>query len=326
MTTDPVRVLILGAAGMLGSRLSSRLLAGGVVAGRPIAHLSLADAIEPAAPAATAVEIERTVVDLAEPTSAEQLVAGRPDLIFHLAAVVSGEAEDDFEKGYRVNLDGTRALLEAIRRQGEAYRPRLVFTSSIAAFGPPLPATIGDDQATTPATSYGTQKAIAELLLADYSRRGFLEGVGLRLPTICVRPGAPNRAVSGFFSNIIREPLNGQDAVLPVPETVRHWFASPRAAVGFLMHAAELDAAALGTRLCLTMPGLSATVADQLDALRRVAGDGVLAHVRREPDEAVMRIVESWPKAFDAKRARSLGFRAEASFDEIIRAHIEDES
>jgi nucleoside-diphosphate-sugar epimerase len=324
MTVDPVRVLILGAAGMLGSKLSSRLLEAGVVAGRPIQHLCLADVIESPAPATTSVEIERTVIDLAQPTSAERLVASRPDLIFHLAAVVSGEAEDDFEKGYRVNLDGTRALLEAIRGQA-GYRPRLVFASSIASFGPPLPAVIGDEQATTPATSYGTQKAIGELLLADYSRRGFLEGVGIRLPTICVRPGRANLAVSGFFSNIIREPLNGQDAVLPVPETVRHWFASPRAAVDFLVHGAELDAAALGGRPCLTMPGVSATVADQLDALRRVAGDGVLAHVRREPDERVTRIVESWPKAFDARRARSLGFRAEAGFDEIIRVHIEDE-
>ena len=172
--------------------------------------------------------------------------AGRlrgPTLIFHLAAIVSGEAEADFDKGYRINLDGTRRLFEAIRKVGDGYKPRVVFTSSIAVFGAPFPEAIGDEFLNAPLTSYGTQKAIGELLLSDYSRRGFFDGIGIRLPTICVRPGKPNKAASGFFSGIIREPLAGQEAMLPVPESVRHWFASPRAAIGFLLHAAKLDTA-----------------------------------------------------------------------------------
>jgi len=192
-------------------------------------------------------------------------------------------------------------------------------------FGTPFPEEIGDDYCTWPQTSYGTQKAIGELLVNDYSRRGFLDGVGIRLPTVCVRPGRPNKAASGFFSNIIREPLNGEEAVLPVSDELRHWHASPRAAVGFLLHAATMDAVALGTRRCLAMPGVSVTVAEQIEALRAVAGDEAVRLIRREPDEAVQRIVVSWPRAFDAARARDLGFRAEESFEEIVRVHIEDE-
>jgi len=215
--------------------------------------------------------------------------------------------------------------LDAIRAAGPDYRPRVVFSSSIAVFGPPFPDVIGDDQITTPATSYGTQKAMIELLLSDYARRGFLDGIAIRLPTICVRPGTPNLAASGFFSSIIREPLNGLDAVLPVPTDVRHWFASPRSAIGFLLHAATVDYARLGDRRCLTMPGVSATVADELEALRRFGGEDAVRRVHREPDEAIARIVTSWPRAFQADRARALGFSAEADFDEIVRAYVEDD-
>ena len=201
-----------------------------------VGQLSLVDLLQPDAPAGWDGASERWSADLAAPGAAERLVAGRPDVIFHLAAVVSGEAEADFDHGYRVNLDGTRALLEAIRaaHATDGYRPRLVFSSSIAVFGAPLPDVTPEDFAATPLTSYGTQKAIGELLLADYTRRGFVDGVGIRLPTICIRPGRPNQAASGFFSSILREPLVGQEAILPVPETVRHWFASPRSAVGLL--------------------------------------------------------------------------------------------
>jgi len=265
------------------------------------------------------------VADVAEPGVAERLVASRPDTIFHLAAVLSGESEADFEKGYRVNLDGTRSLFEAVRAVGAGYRPRVVFASSIAVFGAPFPDPIGDEFHATPLTSYGTQKAIGELLLSDYTRRGFLDGVGVRLPTICVRPGEPNAAASGFFSGIVREPLDGRDAVLPVPDDTRHWFASPRAAVDFLLHAAALDGDALGDRRCLTMPGVSATVADEIAALRSVAGDEAVRHIRREPDETVARIVSGWPGRFDARRALGLGFRAEADFEEIVRVYVEDE-
>jgi nucleoside-diphosphate-sugar epimerase len=239
--------------------------------------------------------------------------------------VVSAEAELDFDKGTRVNLDGSRALIEAIRIAGGGYRPRLVFTSSIAVFGSPFPDAIADDFHLTPLTSYGAQKAVVELLLADYTRRGFLDGVGIRLPSIVVRPGRPNKAASGFFSSIIREPLAGQEAVLPVEDSVLHWHASPRAAVGFLVHAAGLDAGTLGPRVNLTMPGVCCTVAEQIAALRRIAGDKVAARIRREPDPLVARIVAGWPSRFDPRRALALGFRGEASFDEIIRVHIEDE-
>jgi nucleoside-diphosphate-sugar epimerase len=262
--------------------------------------------------------------DLADPGIAEKAVSERPDVIFHLAGVVSGEAETDFDKGYRVNLDGTRALLEAVRAVS-GYKPKVVFTSSIAVFGAPFPASIPDEFHLTPLTSYGTQKAISELLLADYTRRGFLDGVGIRLPTICVRPGKPNKAASGFFSGIIREPLAGQEALLPVAETVRHTHASPRAAIGFLIHAAGLSRDKLGPRVNLSMPGVSCTVGEQIAALRRVAGDKVAARIRSEPDALVERIVSGWAERLDARRAHALGFKAEASFDDIIRAHVEDE-
>ena len=320
-----VRILVVGGAGMIGRKLAARLARDGSLGGEAITHLALADVVETERPARAAFQVDTVVGDVAEPGVARDLLAGRPDVVFHLAAVLSGEAEADFEQGYRVNLDGTRLVLDGIRAAGGSYAPRVVFASSIAVFGTPLPEVIGDDQALTPLTSYGTQKAIGELLLCDYTRRGILDGVGIRLPTICVRPGKPNRAASGFFSSIIREPLNGHEAVLPVPDDVRHWHASPRAAVGFLLHAATIDGGTLGDQRCLTMPGVSVTVAEQIAALRRVAGEDVVRRIRREPDETVMRIISGWPRSFNAQRANALGFTAEASFDEIIRAHVEDE-
>jgi nucleoside-diphosphate-sugar epimerase len=321
-----MNILIIGAAGMIGRKLTHALLNQGRIRGEAITRLTLADIIAPEVPEFDG-EIETVATDLSEPGAAARLVASRPDVIFHLAAIVSGEAEADFEKGYRVNLDGTRALFEAIRLTGadRPYHPRVVFTSSIVVFGEPLPATIDDNHCLTPLTSYGTQKAIGELLLADYSRRGFFDGIGIRLPTISIRPGKPNKAASGFFSSILREPLIGEEAVLPVSETVRHWFASPRAAVGFILHAAELDTGALGQLRTITMPGLSATVGEQIDALRRVAGDDAAQLIRREPNETIATIIAGWPQGFDAARAESLGFKGEQSFDEIIRVHIEDE-
>ncbi|MEW9837024.1 D-erythronate dehydrogenase [Mesorhizobium marinum] len=322
-----MHILVIGAAGMVGRKLVEALVARGEVSGKPVERLTLADIVEPAAPAGFAGKVSTVATDLSDDGVAAGLVAGRPDLIFHLAAIVSGEAEADFEKGYRINLDGTRELLEAIRLEGKRapYKPKLVFTSSIAVYGEPLPAIIGDTHHHTPLTSYGTQKAIGELLLADYSRRGFLDGIGIRLPTIVIRPGKPNKAASGFFSNILREPLSGIEAILPVDDSVRHWFASPRAAVGFLLHAAELDTSALGSKRSLTMPGLSATVGEEIEALRRFAGENAVKLIRRQPDEAIIKMVGGWPQNFDASRAISLGFKAETSFDEIVRAHVEDE-
>ena len=320
-----MHILITGAAGMIGRKLVARLAAAAALNGRPIEKLTLIDIGAPQQLGKFGGSVVTAAADIADPAAARAAVADRPDVIFHLAAVVSGEAEVDFEKGMHVNLDGSRALIEAIRAVGDGYCPRLVFTSSIAVFGAPFPEAISDDFHHTPLTSYGTQKAIAELLLADYSRRGFLDGIGIRLPTVCVRPGRPNKAASGFFSSIIREPLNGDEAVLPVEDSVMHWHASPRAAVGFLVHAAGVDREKLGPRVNLTMPGVCCTVAEQIAALRRIAGDKVAAHIRREPDPLVIRIVAGWPRRFDPRRALALGFKAEASFEEIIRVHIEDE-
>jgi nucleoside-diphosphate-sugar epimerase len=319
-----MHILITGAAGMIGRKLTARLVKDASLNGQKIDALTLIDVVAPEKPAGFGGTVELSTGDLAAPGIAAKAVAGRPDVIFHLAGVVSGEAETDFEKGYHVNLDGTRALLEAIRTAKD-YKPKVIFTSSIAVFGAPFPYAIPDDFHLTPLTSYGTQKAISELLLADYNRRGFLDGVGIRLPTICVRPGKPNKAASGFFSGIIREPLAGLEAVLPVADTVRHTHASPRAAVGFLIHAAGLTREQLGPRINLAMPGVCCTVAEQIESLSRIAGPKVAARIRREPDELVVRIVSGWSERIDAKRAAALGFKAETTFDEIVRAHIEDE-
>jgi nucleoside-diphosphate-sugar epimerase len=318
-----MHILVTGAAGMIGRKLTARLVKDGRLNGQKIDRLTLIDVVAPDKPSGFTGTLELSASDLSSPGAAAKAVASRPDAIFHLAGVVSGEAEIDFDKGYRVNLDGTRTLLEEIRAAD--YKPKVVFTSSIAVFGAPFPSSIPDDFHLTPLTSYGTQKAICELLLADYTRRGFLDGVGIRLPTICVRPGKPNKAASGFFSGIIREPLAGDEALLPVAETVRHTHASPRAAVGFLLHAAGLTREQLGERINLSMPGVSCTVGEQIEALRRVAGSKVAARIRRVPDELVQRIVSGWAERLDARRARDLGFQAEGRFDDIIRAHIEDE-
>ena len=233
-----MHIMILGAAGMIGRKLAQSLSADGH-------RLTLADVVPPPVlPNATGLTLDLTAA------AAPSLIAGRPDAIIHLAAIVSGEAEADFAKGYATNLDSTRALLEAIRATPD-YAPKVIFASSIAVFGAPFPAKIPDDFFTTPRTSYGTQKAITELLISDYTRRGFIDGVSIRLPTICVRPGLPNKAASGFFSNIIREPLAGKPAILPVADSTRHWFASPGAAVGFFRHALNLDLTRLGDRRAL---------------------------------------------------------------------------
>jgi D-erythronate 2-dehydrogenase len=319
-----MHILVTGAAGMIGRKLMERLAKDGALQGHAIDKLTLTDVFPASAPP-TSPAVDIVTDDLAALGVAEKLIAGCPDVIFHAAGIVSAEAELDFTKGYRSNLDGMLALLEAIRKTGDGYHPKLIFTSSCATFGGPFPDAIGDEFHLTPHTSYGTQKAMCELLLADCTRRGFLDGVGLRLPAICVRPGKPNKAASGFFSSIIREPLAGHEAVLPVDENILHTHASPRAAVGFLIHAAGLKREQLGPRINLTMPGVSCTVAEQIAALRRVAGEKVAARIRREPDPLVIRIVDGWPHRFDAARARSLGFVAEQSFDEIIRIHIEDE-
>jgi nucleoside-diphosphate-sugar epimerase len=318
-----MKVLILGGAGMIGRKLAERLATDGTLGGKAISGLTLYDVVLAANPAGAKMPVEIATGDLPASGEADRVVASKPDVIFHLAAIVSGEAEQEFDKGYRINMHGTLNLLEAVRRQGN--KPRVVFASSIAVFGAPFPEAIPDDFHQTPLTSYGTQKAIGELLISDYTRKGMLDGIAIRLPTICVRPGKPNKAASGFFSNIMREPLAGQEAVLPVSEDVMHWHASPRAAVGFMVHAATIDSEKVGPRRAITLPGLAATVGEQIAALRKIAGEAVVKRIRREPDPFVQQIVAGWPRRFDARRAASLGFKAESSFEDIVRVHIDDE-
>jgi len=321
-----MHVLITGAAGMVGRRLAERLARESQCAGKAIDRLTLTDVIAPSLPAELADRATIRVEDAGDAAVTKELAALRPDLIFHLAAIISGEAERDFDKGYRVNLHGMLNLLEAIRHEGGSdFVPKLVFTSSSGIFGAPFPASISDEFHVTPLTSYGTQKAIGELLLADYTRRGFVEGVGIRFPSIVVRPGKPNASAGGFFSGIIREPLQGVEALLPVSDEVLFTHASPRSAVGFLIHAAGLSREQLGPRVNLTMPGVCVTVGEQIEALWRIAGDKAVKLIRRAPDPASAAIVAGWPTRFDAKRALALGFTAERDFDEIIRVHIEDD-
>ncbi|WP_227270007.1 D-erythronate dehydrogenase [Roseobacter weihaiensis] len=318
------RALILGGGGMIGQKLAHRL-ATGELKGYPDLDVTLCDRGFPA-PGAPGRQITGSVTDAGLLT---KLAAQRFDVIFHLAAIVSGEAEADFDKGWQVNMMSMWHLLEALRAEhlktSGAYVPRLVFTSSIAVFGGPYPDKIDDEFLSAPQTSYGAQKAACELMLSDFSRKGFVDGLSLRLPTICVRPGKPNLAASSFFSGIIREPLNGEQAILPVPDTVRHWHASPKSATGFLCHAAALDTDLLEGRRALNLPGFSCTVAEQIEALRRIAGQDAVDRIQARPDPDIMRIVQGWPRNFAPARAIDLGFKAESSFEEIIETYIADD-
>lgn len=313
----------MGGGGMLGQKLALRVSTQEIFGAD--AQLSLFDLSFPpdSAPG------NQIVGNLTAAGIAESVAAKRPDVIFHLAAIVSGQAETNFALGWDVNLLATWALLNALRDEHEAsggeYTPRLVFASSIAVFGAPFPEKISDEFLSAPLTSYGAQKAASELMITDFSRKGYIDGVSLRLPTLCVRPGKANAAASSFFSGIIREPLNGDEAILPVAETVRHWHASPRAAATFLTHAATMDTQLLNDRRALNMPGVSCTVAEQIEALRNVAGQDAVGLIRREPDEAIERIVKNWPRDFQTDRALELGFKAESSFDEIIQVYLEDD-
>jgi D-erythronate 2-dehydrogenase len=322
-----MKILVTGSGGMIGRKLVERLVVDKTLGGKPIESLILVDVVESPVPDGAPKNTKPIVTDFSEKGVAATLVQDRPDVIFHLAAIVSGDAETNFEKGYRINFNGSWELFEAIRLESDKspYKPRFVFASSLAVIGPPFPESVPDDFAPTPSTSYGTQKAMTELLLADYSRKGFLDGVGVRLPTICIRPGKPNKAASSFFSGILREPLNGQEAPLPVGDDVRHWFASPRAAVGFFITAATIDTSSLGVRRSMTMPGVSATVGEEIAALRKAAGDKAVALIKRVDDPFVAKIVQGWAGRYDAKLAAGLGFKAEKNFDEIITVYQEEE-
>jgi nucleoside-diphosphate-sugar epimerase len=315
-----VKVLIIGGGGMVGQKLAFEIVANGL--NGAACELTLFDMAYPPKGADVA---DKRIGSVADTGAMAGLAAERFDVIFHLASIVSGEAETNFDLGWQVNMFPTWHLLEGLRAEhektGGAYTPRVVFTSSIAVFGSPFPDKIGDEFLSAPQTSYGAQKSICEAMITDFSRKGFIDGMSIRLPTICVRPGKANLAASSFFSGIIREPLNGKEAILPVSDTVRHWHASPRSAVGFLTHAAGLDTELLEGRRALNLPGVSCTVAEQIEALRDAAGNNVVALIKPEPNEAIMKIVGGWPRNFDPQRAIALGFKAEESFAEIIKVY-----
>ena len=317
-----MKLAILGSAGMIGQELLDQLSQ--TSAPLSIEKLITCDRAPTPVPAvlkACTIEVVGTVSD---PDAINAVLQHRPDCIIHLASIVSGEAETDFEKGYTVNFDATYALLETIRglNSREGYHPRFIFASSIAVFGPPFPAILDDDFHLAPRTSYGTQKAMQELLVNDYTRRGFIDGLSLRLPTICVRPGKANLAASSFFSNIIREPLAGKEAILPVDESLRHWFASPQTAAGFFVHAIGLDLSQIDHRRALSMPGVSATVGEQIAALEQVAGARAVGLIRKQIDPVIEGIVTGWAPNFTAARALALGFTADHDFVAIVQQHL----
>lgn len=323
---EPLNVLITGGAGFIGKALARRLATDGIALddgpARPVGRIVLFDPFAAQAPVDDP-RIEMRTGDIADAAAVATAVAGA-HLIWHLAAVVSSEAEADFDLGMRVNLHGTLNVLEAARAGGQ--RPRVVFASSCAVYGGDLPALVGDGVAPAPKTSYGTQKAAGELLVADYSRRGFIDGRSVRLPTIAVRPGKPNRAASTFVSSIIREPLKGEPAVCPVDAATEVFVASPRRAVEAMIRVMSLADEAIGPERILPLPGLKVSVGEMVAALERVAGPAATALIRWAPDPAIQRIVQGWPVEVAATRARALGFAADADFDSILRAHIEDET
>ncbi len=321
-----MKILILGGAGMIGQKLAHDIAVNGLN-GSMDHELILHDIVTPKWTGTGNPTL--LTGNIAAPETSKAIAALKPDLIYFLSAIVSGEAEANFAKGWDINMRSAWNLFEALRAEHDAtngaYKPKVIFSSSLAVFSGPYPDAISDDFLCAPQSSYGAQKSIVELLLADYVRKGFMDGFSMRLPTICVRPGKPNLAASSFYSGIIREPLNGQEAILPVPDTARHWFASPKSAVGFMTHAASISATQLDGRLTLNLPGVSCTVADQIEALRDVAGNDVVAFIKREPNEAIQDIVMGWPERFDAKRAIKLGFQADTDFKAIIETYIKTE-
>lgn len=321
-----MNVLITGGAGFLGMKLMRALLARDTLtnasgAQQAITGIVLFDRVAPQGLDDPRVSV--IVGDVADGAAIAQALTPAIDSVFHLAAVVSGEAEADFDLGMRINLDATRLLLEQARKNGN--RPRIVFTSSVAAFGGELPAQVLDSTAPTPQGSYGAQKVMGELLVSDYSRKGFIDGRSIRLPTITVRPGKANKAASSFASGIIREPLNGVAAICPVPPETRVWAMSPRSAIINLVQAHEISAQSVGTAGAINLPGLATTVGDMVAALSRVAGADVAQRVQWQKDEAITRLVSSWPGNFATPRADSLGFVRDASFDDVVRAYMEEE-
>ena len=317
-----MKVVITGGGGFLGQRLARALLAKRTLAG-PLGNQEAIERIVLADTARANIEdarIESLVGDIADDGFVAKMLEGEPSSIFHLAAVVSGQAEADFDLGMRVNLDATRGLLEACRRFRKP--PRFVFSSSVAVFGGKLPDPVPEDWPLYPQTSYGVQKAVGELLVNDFSRKGFVDGRALRLPTVSVRPGKPNRAASSFASGIIREPLAGVEAICPVPPEARMWLTSPNAVIGNIVAAHEVEASAFGHTRSLNLPGLTASVGEMAAALERVAGREVAARIKWQRDEQITKMVLGWPAALEARRAQAMGLRSDPDFDALVRAYM----
>ncbi|MCE8025371.1 D-erythronate dehydrogenase [Billgrantia aerodenitrificans] len=320
-----MHIVITGGAGFLGQRLATRLLARGELRGEAIQRLTLVDQVEPPCPPSDTADVAGLALDITEPGALDAVLDARPQVVYHLAAVVSSAAEADLDLGMEVNFDATRALLEGCRERGLA-NTRLIMASSVAAYGGELPAVLDDMTALQPQNSYGTQKAMCELLINDYSRRGLIDGCVLRLPTIIVRPGRPNAAASSFASSILREPLNGEEAVCPVATSLELFVMSPAKVIEALIHGAEVSGEALAPFRAFMLPGITVSVAEMLDSLRQVAGEEALARVRHEPDPRIEAIVASWPARFETRRARELGFAGDRSLHDIVKAFIEERS
>ena len=321
-----MKALITGGAGFLGQRLARKLLATGTLKNASgqderIERLVLLDVVP--APVIDDPRVDILTGDVLDAEFLKRAIDSATGSIFHLAAVVSSQAEADFDLGMRVNLDAARLLFETCRRLGHC--PRVVFTSSVAVYGGDLPEVVQDDTALNPKSSYGSQKAIGELLLSDYSRRGFIDGRCLRLPTISVRPGKPNKAASSFASGIIREPLNNEGTVCPVTADTRLWLLSPRQAVDSLVFGHELGAEAFALNRVLNLPGVSVTVGEMVEVLGRISGQAAVGKIRWEGDPVVQRIVGSWPRSWDMTRAHALGFKGDKDFDSIVQAYIADD-
>jgi D-erythronate 2-dehydrogenase len=323
-----MHIVILGGAGFLGKKLALALLVRGYLkdsngSQRSISKLTLFDKVAPLPPSPEDSRLEVITGEITKVEDVQKLLSQKPDVIFHLAAVVSGEAEENFDLGMKVNLHATQTILEVCRELG--YAPKFLFSSSVAVFGGDMPDVIQDDTAPFPQSSYGIQKAICELLINDYSRRGFIDGRVLRLPTIVVRPGKPNRATSSFASSIIREPLQGKEAICPVSKDTKLWIMSPRKAIESFTHAAELPASAFGKHRTVSLPGLTVSVQEMVDTLETIAGQETVNRILWQPDAFIQRIVGSWPSSFAPKRALALGFEADDSMTQIIQAFLEDE-
>lgn len=325
MTQVTLHVAITGAAGFLGQRLVNELLARGELNGKAITRLTLVDRVEPPAIDGGGVAMESLVLDISAPGALSPVLETRPDVIYHLAAVVSGAAEADLDLGMRVNFDATRALLEGCRHHG-LTATRLIMASSVAAYGGDLPGVLDDMTALHPQNSYGAQKAMGELLVNDYSRRGLVDGLVLRLPTIVIRPGRPNAAASSFASSILREPLNGEEAVCPVATDLALFVMSPGRVVEAFLHGAEVPGEALGPFRAFMLPGITVSVAEMLEILREFGGDEALARVRHEPDARIAAIVGSWPARFTNQRAQRLGFKGDKDFRQIVEAFLDEQT